>query len=193
MGGGVKQSPMAITGAGLGSSGSAGMPSPMAEMGVSTSSPVVAAAAAAAAAAAVTASQAVALSGAKTSPARAMSHISGVRKAQLTHTNSLSTLPRFGVETAHEEELGKIFEDMDKWGIDLFQVSEYSNRHPLTAIMYTIFRVSSFRSIFLKNYSLLTTSSFSPSTTVSRPDEDLPDTLADLHSADVDVGGALPP
>lgn len=102
----------------------------------------VAAAAAAAAAAAVSASQAaVALSGAKTSPARAMSHISGVRKAQLTHTNSLSKLPRFGVETAHEEELGKIFEDMDKWGIDLFQVSEYSNRHPLTAIMYTIFRV----------------------------------------------------
>ena len=79
----------------------------------------------------------------KNSPARAMSHISGVRKPTLTHTNSLTKLPRFGIETPHEEELEKIFDNMDKWGIDLFQVSEYSNRHPLTAIMYTIFRVCS--------------------------------------------------
>lgn len=78
----------------------------------------------------------------KTSPARAMSHISGIKKPTLKHTNSLTTLPRFGVETSHEEELAKIFEDIDKWGIDLFMVSEYSNSHPLTAIMYHIFRVS---------------------------------------------------
>jgi len=79
-----------------------------------------------------------------------MSQISGVRKPTLTHTNSLTKLPRFGVETAHEDELSKIFEDMDKWGIDLFQVSEYSNRHPLTAIMYTIFRVRTIDLAFRK-------------------------------------------
>lgn len=78
----------------------------------------------------------------KTSPVRAMSHITGVRKPTLTHANSLTKMPRFGVETQQEEELAKIFDGMDRWGIDLFQVSEYSNRHPLTAIMYTIFKVN---------------------------------------------------
>lgn len=135
----IKQSPVV---GGNYSSGSAGMPSPMA---LDASGVVVGSTPASVAAASAAAIAATSLSGSKTSPARAMSHISGVRKAQLVHTNSLtssSQLPRFGVETAHEEELGKIFEDMDKWGIDLFQVSEYSNRHPLTAIMYSIFRVS---------------------------------------------------
>ncbi|KAH9517710.1 hypothetical protein DERF_008351 [Dermatophagoides farinae] len=76
----------------------------------------------------------------KNSPARTMSHISGVRKSTLTHANSLTKTPRFGIEAANEEELSRIFSDMDKWGIDLFKVSEYSNHHPLTTVMYTIFR-----------------------------------------------------
>lgn len=117
---GIKQSPVAIS---SGSSTGMAMPSPMVEAERTSTNLIQP------------------LSG-KTSPARAMSHISGVRKPTLTHTNSLTKLPRFGIETVHEEELSKIFEDMDKWGIDLFMVSEYSNRHPLTAIMYTIFRVS---------------------------------------------------
>lgn len=123
---GAKQSPVAITSSG--SSTGLAMPSPLAELErVATANSIAAS-----------------LSGmsSKTSPARAMSHITGVRKPTLTHTNSLTKLPRFGVETAQEDELSRIFEDMDKWGIDLFKVSEYSNRHPLTAIMYTIFRVS---------------------------------------------------
>lgn len=117
---GIKPSPAAIS---SGSSTGLAMPSPMAEVERSAANSIQP------------------LSG-KSSPARAMSHITGVRKPTLAHTNSLTKMPRFGVETVHEEELSKIFEDMDKWGIDLFQVSEYSNRHPLTAIMYTIFRVS---------------------------------------------------
>jgi cAMP-specific phosphodiesterase 4 len=70
-----------------------------------------------------------------------MSQISGVKKP-LSHTNSLTKLPKHGVETPHEEELGKMLEEIDKWGLDVFQVAEYSNKHPLTTIMYTIFRVS---------------------------------------------------
>ncbi|OTF81977.1 hypothetical protein BLA29_009232, partial [Euroglyphus maynei] len=76
----------------------------------------------------------------KNSPARAMSHISGVRKATLTHANSLTKMPRFGIEVSNEDELSRIFSDMDKWGIDLFKVSDYSNRHPLTTVMYSIFK-----------------------------------------------------
>ncbi|RWS29927.1 cAMP-specific 3':5'-cyclic phosphodiesterase: isoforms N/G-like protein, partial [Leptotrombidium deliense] len=68
-----------------------------------------------------------------------MSHISGVRK-QLCHTNSLSTLPKFGVEATDEETLGKLLEDVSKWGLDLFRVSECCNNHALTAVMYRIFR-----------------------------------------------------
>ncbi|KPM02240.1 calcium/calmodulin-dependent 3',5'-cyclic nucleotide phosphodiesterase 1C-like protein [Sarcoptes scabiei] len=76
----------------------------------------------------------------KSSPARTMSQISGVRKPTLTHADSLTKMPRFGIKTPHEEELAKLFMEMDHWGIDLFKVSEYSNKHPLTSVMYTIFR-----------------------------------------------------
>ncbi|KAK3873987.1 hypothetical protein Pcinc_021042 [Petrolisthes cinctipes] len=69
-----------------------------------------------------------------------MSLIQGVKKT-LLHTNSFSgeRLPKYGVETTHEEELGKILEDIDKWGINIFKISELSNRKPLTTISYTIF------------------------------------------------------
>nr|XP_053631266.1 cAMP-specific 3',5'-cyclic phosphodiesterase-like [Cherax quadricarinatus] len=69
-----------------------------------------------------------------------MSHIQGVKKP-LLHANSFTgeRLPKYGVDTHHEEELGKILEDIDKWGIDIYRISELSNRKPLTAITYTIF------------------------------------------------------
>ncbi|XP_076355145.1 3',5'-cyclic-AMP phosphodiesterase 4C-like isoform X3 [Tachypleus tridentatus] len=69
----------------------------------------------------------------------AMSHISGIKK-HLCHTNSITKLPKYGVETRHEEVLGKLLKDIDKWGIDIFRITECSNHHPLTAVMYTIFR-----------------------------------------------------
>ncbi|XP_071518594.1 3',5'-cyclic-AMP phosphodiesterase 4C isoform X5 [Panulirus ornatus] len=69
-----------------------------------------------------------------------MSHIQGVKKP-LLHANSFTgeRLPKYGVETIHEEELGKILEDIDKWGIDIYKISELSNRKPLTTITYMIF------------------------------------------------------
>lgn len=70
-----------------------------------------------------------------------MRKISGFKKP-LTHTNSLSKLPKYGVETADEDKLGTLLDDVNKWGIDIFQVAAYSNSRPLTVMMYTIFRVS---------------------------------------------------
>lgn len=69
-----------------------------------------------------------------------MSKIQGVRKP-LLHANSFSgdRLPKYGIDTVHEEELGKILEDVDKWGIDIYRISELSNRKPLTTVTYTIF------------------------------------------------------
>ncbi|KAM7394587.1 hypothetical protein PAMP_021378 [Pampus punctatissimus] len=69
-----------------------------------------------------------------------MSHISGVRK--LSHSSSLSSasMPRFGVNTDHEDELAKELEDLDKWSFNIFRLAEFSNNRPLSCIMYTIFQ-----------------------------------------------------
>uniref|UniRef100_A0A674NAT6 Phosphodiesterase n=1 Tax=Takifugu rubripes TaxID=31033 RepID=A0A674NAT6_TAKRU len=71
---------------------------------------------------------------------RPMSQISGVKKA--THSPSLapSTIPRFGVNASQEGLLAKEMEDVNRWGIDIFKIAEYSGRRPLTVTMYTIFQ-----------------------------------------------------
>ncbi|KAM9844511.1 3',5'-cyclic-AMP phosphodiesterase 4C-like [Aulostomus maculatus] len=71
---------------------------------------------------------------------RPMSQISGVKKA--THSPSLapSTIPRFGVNASQESLLAKELEDINRWGIDIFKVSEHSGNRPLTVTMYTIFQ-----------------------------------------------------
>ncbi|XP_024943718.1 cAMP-specific 3',5'-cyclic phosphodiesterase isoform X2 [Cephus cinctus] len=71
----------------------------------------------------------------------AMSHISGVKRP-LTHTNSFTgeRVPLYGVETPHEEQLGKLVSDIDKWGIDIFRIGELSNNRPLTCVAYTAFQ-----------------------------------------------------
>ncbi|KAL3209269.1 hypothetical protein MRX96_009263 [Rhipicephalus microplus] len=72
-------------------------------------------------------------------PSDAMSQISGIRRS-LHHTNSLTTLPKYGVETPREQELGLVLQDLDRWGCNIFKVAEYSGGKPLTAITYTIFK-----------------------------------------------------
>ncbi|XP_072005593.1 3',5'-cyclic-AMP phosphodiesterase 4A isoform X7 [Engystomops pustulosus] len=69
-----------------------------------------------------------------------MCQISGVKK--LTHSSSLtnSTIPRFGVKTDQEESLGKELDNLNKWGLNIFRVAEYSNNRPLSCIMFTIFQ-----------------------------------------------------
>uniref|UniRef100_A0A3Q0T8Y2 Phosphodiesterase n=1 Tax=Amphilophus citrinellus TaxID=61819 RepID=A0A3Q0T8Y2_AMPCI len=70
-----------------------------------------------------------------------MCHISGVKK--LTHSSSLSNsaLPRFGVKTEHEDALARQeLNDLNKWGLNIFRVAEFSNNRPLSCIMYAIFQ-----------------------------------------------------
>uniref|UniRef100_A0A8C4Q865 Phosphodiesterase n=1 Tax=Eptatretus burgeri TaxID=7764 RepID=A0A8C4Q865_EPTBU len=69
-----------------------------------------------------------------------MSQISGVKK--LTHSSSLgnSGVPLFGVKASHEDLLAKELEDINKWGLNIFRISEYSGNRPLTVILYSIFR-----------------------------------------------------
>ncbi|XP_041942430.1 cAMP-specific 3',5'-cyclic phosphodiesterase 4C isoform X2 [Alosa sapidissima] len=74
-----------------------------------------------------------------------MCRISGVKK--LTHSTSLTsssltdaTMPRFGVKTEHEESLARELDDLNKWGLNIFHVAEYSNNRPLSCILYAIFQ-----------------------------------------------------
>ncbi|XP_061095504.1 cAMP-specific 3',5'-cyclic phosphodiesterase 4B isoform X2 [Conger conger] len=69
-----------------------------------------------------------------------MTQISGVKK--VTHGPSLSncSISRFGVKTDKEDLLSKELEDLNKWGLNIFTVSEYSQNRPLTCIMYAIFQ-----------------------------------------------------
>uniref|UniRef100_A0A8C6U7E1 Phosphodiesterase n=1 Tax=Neogobius melanostomus TaxID=47308 RepID=A0A8C6U7E1_9GOBI len=69
-----------------------------------------------------------------------MCHISGVKK--LTHSSSLSisAMPRFGVKTEHEDALARELSDLNKWGLNIFRVAEFSNNRPLSCTMFAIFQ-----------------------------------------------------
>uniref|UniRef100_A0A8C7C3U7 Phosphodiesterase n=1 Tax=Neovison vison TaxID=452646 RepID=A0A8C7C3U7_NEOVI len=69
-----------------------------------------------------------------------MSQITGVKK--LRHSSSLndSSIPRFGVKTDQEELLAQELENLNKWGLNIFCVSEYAGGRSLSCIMYTIFQ-----------------------------------------------------
>ncbi|KAJ8383318.1 hypothetical protein AAFF_G00221780 [Aldrovandia affinis] len=69
-----------------------------------------------------------------------MTHISGVRKIGHTPSPVPSSIPRFGVSTDQEDLLAKEFEDINRWGVDIFKISEYSGNRPLTVTMYAIFQ-----------------------------------------------------
>ncbi|GLG93825.1 Calcium/calmodulin-dependent 3',5'-cyclic nucleotide phosphodiesterase 1 [Gryllus bimaculatus] len=70
-----------------------------------------------------------------------MSQISGVKRP-LCHTNSFTgeKLPKHGVETAFEDELGRNLAEVDRWGIDIFRIGELSGNRPLTCVAYTCFQ-----------------------------------------------------
>ncbi|XP_070701938.1 3',5'-cyclic-AMP phosphodiesterase 4B-like [Pempheris klunzingeri] len=69
-----------------------------------------------------------------------MTQISGVRKVSHTPSISGGSGNRFGVKTDQEELLSKDLEDINKWGLNIFKVTEHSHNRPLTCIMYTIFQ-----------------------------------------------------
>uniref|UniRef100_A0A8C7ZIH8 Phosphodiesterase n=1 Tax=Oryzias sinensis TaxID=183150 RepID=A0A8C7ZIH8_9TELE len=71
---------------------------------------------------------------------RPMSQISGVKKATQSPSLAPASISRFGVNTPHESLLAKEIEDIDRWGMDIFKIAEYSGNRPLTVIMYSIFQ-----------------------------------------------------
>nr|XP_020467712.1 cAMP-specific 3',5'-cyclic phosphodiesterase 4C isoform X2 [Monopterus albus] len=71
---------------------------------------------------------------------RPMSQISGVKKATQNPSLAPACIPRFGVNTPHESMLAKEIEDIDRWGLDIFKIAEFSGNRPLTVVMYSVFQ-----------------------------------------------------
>ncbi|XP_060927622.1 cAMP-specific 3',5'-cyclic phosphodiesterase 4D [Limanda limanda] len=69
-----------------------------------------------------------------------MSQITGVKKLQHSSSLTNSNIARFGVKTETEDELAKELEQVNKWGLNVFKISEFSGNRPLTVMMYTIFQ-----------------------------------------------------
>ncbi|KAM6938658.1 3',5'-cyclic-AMP phosphodiesterase 4C-like isoform 1-T1 [Lycodopsis pacificus] len=71
---------------------------------------------------------------------RPMSQIIGVKKVTQGPSLAPACIPRFGVSTPHESLLSKEVEDIDRWGLDIFKIAEFSGNRPLTVVMYSIFQ-----------------------------------------------------
>ncbi|XP_072294359.1 3',5'-cyclic-AMP phosphodiesterase 4C-like isoform X2 [Eucyclogobius newberryi] len=72
---------------------------------------------------------------------RPMSQISGVKKP--TASPSLASsycIPRFGVKTPQESLLSQEIEDINRWGLDIFKIAEFSGNRPLTVLLYAVFQ-----------------------------------------------------
>ncbi|XP_069377875.1 3',5'-cyclic-AMP phosphodiesterase 4C-like isoform X5 [Paralichthys olivaceus] len=71
---------------------------------------------------------------------RPMSQISGVKKPTQSPSLAVACIPRFGVSAPHESLLAKEIEDVNRWGLDIFKIAEFSGNRPLTVIMYSVFQ-----------------------------------------------------
>ncbi|XP_029489628.2 3',5'-cyclic-AMP phosphodiesterase 4C isoform X2 [Oncorhynchus nerka] len=71
---------------------------------------------------------------------RPMSQIVAVKKPALSPSLTPTQIPRFGVTTLQEGLLATEFEEINRWGLDIFKIAEYSGNRPLTVVMYSIFQ-----------------------------------------------------
>ncbi|XP_045079463.1 cAMP-specific 3',5'-cyclic phosphodiesterase 4D isoform X2 [Coregonus clupeaformis] len=71
---------------------------------------------------------------------RPMSQIVAVKKPALSPSLAPTQIPRFGVTTLQEDLLATEFEEINRWGLDIFKIAEYSGNRPLTVVMYSIFQ-----------------------------------------------------
>ncbi|KAM7409650.1 hypothetical protein PAMA_001238 [Pampus argenteus] len=71
---------------------------------------------------------------------RPMSQIIGVKKPTQSPSLASTCIPRFGVNTPQESLLAKEIEEINRWGLDIFKIAEFSGNRPLTVIMFSIFQ-----------------------------------------------------
>ncbi|XP_040842218.1 cAMP-specific 3',5'-cyclic phosphodiesterase 4A isoform X2 [Ochotona curzoniae] len=71
---------------------------------------------------------------------QSMSQITGVKRVARSSSLSNTSVPRFGVKTDQEELLAQELENLSKWGLNIFCVSDYAGGRSLSCVMYTIFQ-----------------------------------------------------
>jgi len=88
------------------------------------------------------------------SSAKLMGQIAGIHEPTITVS---TPLPELGVETPHTDELRRLLDRINDWGLDTFRIEELSGQRPLTVITYRIFQ----------ERSLLRTYAIEPQTLIS--------------------------
>lgn len=63
-------------------------------------------------------------------------------ESQIPKLADISESYPFGVRTSKPDELDSLMKDLDIWGLNLFLMDELTEHRPLTAVAYTIFKVS---------------------------------------------------
>ncbi|XP_004595798.2 cAMP-specific 3',5'-cyclic phosphodiesterase 4A [Ochotona princeps] len=71
---------------------------------------------------------------------QSMSQITGVKRVTRSSSLTNTSVPRFGVKTDQEELLAQELENLSKWGLNIFCVSDYAGGRSLSCVMYTIFQ-----------------------------------------------------
>lgn len=64
------------------------------------------------------------------------SNISSIRDPLVLNT------PKFGMDTDSEDKLEELLDHIHEWNVNIFEIRDYSNNRPLTAVMFKIFQVS---------------------------------------------------
>ncbi|ESO07257.1 hypothetical protein HELRODRAFT_76777, partial [Helobdella robusta] len=68
-----------------------------------------------------------------------MLEITGVKRPSITPpASSIIMHPKYGVDSNDPEHLDEIMADIDKWGIDIFEIGQLTNNRPMTTVTYTI-------------------------------------------------------
>lgn len=75
------------------------------------------------------------------------SHLN-ISQTNSTSKNDEDSLTKYGVTTNKLDELDKIMNNLDLWGIDVFIIDQLTTHSPLVAVTYTIFQVRTFLSNF---------------------------------------------
>ncbi|KAK2506057.1 hypothetical protein MC885_011785 [Smutsia gigantea] len=69
-----------------------------------------------------------------------MSQITGAKKLMQSSSPNDSSIPCFTVQTDQKELLAQELENLNKWGLNIFCVSDYTRGQSLGCIMYTVFQ-----------------------------------------------------
>ena len=76
----------------------------------------------------------------KSQPAECISY-EQLHTSAATADHNFDSTSKYGIDTLNSDELDKVMDDIDLWGIDIFLIDELAQHRPLTAVAFNIFKV----------------------------------------------------